>query len=262
MADDQQQPGQPPAGAPGSWPPPPQPEANPAQPGGFPPQPGYSPPPPAGAPGGWAQPQQPPAWGQQPQQPGWGQAPQQPQQPGWGQAPQQPPAWGQPPAQPYGAPQFAPPPQPGFAPPFGAPVAYPPAVMAYGPQYAGFWIRFFAYIIDGFIWGVLLVASAISIIVIVGLVLFPVVLFGYFPILWWKRGATFGQSLLGLRVVRAIDGGPIDGSMAGIRALVFYAELFFSGWIIGLIGFAWAAFEPRKRAWHDMAAGTVVIHTN
>jgi uncharacterized RDD family membrane protein YckC len=50
--------------------------------------------------------------------------------------------------------------------------------------------------------------------------------------------------------------------MSCIRALVFYAESFFAGWIIGLIGFIWAAFEPRKRAWHDMAAGTVVIHIN
>jgi uncharacterized RDD family membrane protein YckC len=147
-------------------------------------------------------------------------------------------------------------------PPFGAPGGFAPSAMAYGPNYAGFWIRFVAYIIDAMIWGIALISSAISINLLVGIVLFPLVLFGYFPLFWWKRGATPGQQLLGLRVVRAIDGGPIDGSMAAIRALVFYPEIFTTGWIIGLIGLGWAAFEPRKRAWHDMAAGTVVIHTH
>jgi uncharacterized RDD family membrane protein YckC len=228
---DQQQPDQPPAGAPGAWPPP-----QPQQPG-------------------WQAPQQ-PGW-QAPQQPGWNQAP---QQPGW-QAPQQP-GW-QAPQQPgYPAP-YAPPVQGGYPPPlpYSQPAGYPPA--GYGmPRYAGFWIRFVAYIIDAIIWFVALIVAGISIIIVVGIVLFPLVLFCYWPYLWWKRGATFGQSALGLRVVRAIDGGPIDGGMAAIRAIVFLAELFFGSYLIGLIGLIWAAFEPRKRAWHDMAAGTVVIHIN
>ena len=104
--------------------------------------------------------------------------------------------------------------------------------------------------------------ALISVAFLIGLVLLPLVFFGYFPFLWWKRGGSFGQTLLGLRVVRAIDGGPIDGGMSCIRGLVYYAELFFGLWLIGLLGFVWAAFEPRKRAWHDMAAGTVVIQVN
>jgi uncharacterized RDD family membrane protein YckC len=119
-----------------------------------------------------------------------------------------------------------------------------------------------AFVIDFVIWGFALLVALISVAVLIGIVLLPLVFFGYFPFLWWKRGGTFGQTLLGLRVVRAIDGGPIDGGMACIRALVFYAESFFASWLIGLLGFVWAAFEPRKRAWHDMAAGTVVIQVN
>ena len=257
MADDQQQPGQPPAGVPGSWPPP-----APNQDLGAP-QPG-TPPPPAGAPAGWA-PQQPPTWS--PEQP-----PQQP--PAWGQQPpptQGPPAWGQQPTQPQQPPAWQPPQQPwaqqppapgGYPPPpYGGP-GYPPPAYDYGPRYAGFWIRFVAWIVDFLIWGFAITAALISILVIVGFVLLPLVFFGYFPFLWWRRGATFGQSLMGLRVVRAIDGGPIDGGMVFIRTLVFYAEMFFGFWLIGLLGCVWAAFEPRKRAWHDMAAGTVVIHVN
>jgi uncharacterized RDD family membrane protein YckC len=115
------------------------------------------------------------------------------------------------------------------------------------------------FIIDWIILFVVIVVLAITVIGILAII--PVGL-GYFPFLWWKRGGTFGQTLLGLRVVRAIDGGPIDGGMSCIRALVFYAESFFASWLIGLLGFVWAAFEPRKRAWHDMAAGTVVIQIN
>ena len=205
--------------------------------------------PPAGGPGSWspqdAAPQQPPAWGQPPQQPP-GYVP----PPAWGQPQQPPPAWGQ---APYGQPAGYPPP------PYGQPAGYPPADYAYGPRYAGFWIRLVATIIDGFI---LTAITIVCVITIVGVLALPFVWLGYMPALWWKRGGTFGQTMLGLRVVRAIDGGPIDGGMAVVRAVVYYVESFLSSWLIGLIGFAWAAFEPRKRAWHDMAAGTVVISVN
>jgi uncharacterized RDD family membrane protein YckC len=232
MADDPQQPGQPPAGAPGAWPPP-APNPNPYQQ-----QPGFGAPP-TGAPAPWGQPQQ-PGWGQPPQQPGF--------MPG-GYPPQAP---GYPPQAPGGYPP----------PPYGQPAGYPQPGYGYGPRYAGFWIRFLAYIIDAFIFTFALIVAFISLVVLVGIVLVPLVAFGYFPFFWWKRGATPGMQVLGLRVVRAIDGGPIDGGMAAIRAIVFYVEGFFASWLIGLLGFVWAAFEPRKRAWHDMAAGTVVIHTN
>ena len=252
MADDPQQPGQPPAGVP-AWPPQaPDPNANPQQPG-------FGAPPPGGpVPWGQPQPQPQPGWGQPPAQPGWGQPP----APGFpppapGGFP--PPQYGQPAPQ-YGQPGGYPP--AGFPPPGYPPVGYPPVGFGFPPRYAGFWIRFVAFIIDFIIWVVAITVAAISLIVIVGFVLLPVVFFGFFPLFWWKKGATPGMSLLGLRIVRAIDGGPIDGGMAAIRGIVFYLEMLFGSWLIPLLGFVWAAFEPRKRAWHDMAAGTVVIHTN
>jgi uncharacterized RDD family membrane protein YckC len=141
-------------------------------------------------------------------------------------------------------------------------MSYTPVGYGVMPQYGGFWIRFVACFIDFIIWAVALFVAALSLVILVGIVLVPLVLIGYWPYFWWKGGATPGMKVLGLRVVRAIDGGPIDGGTAFIRALVFWGELILSGWLIGLVGFAWAAFEPRKRAVHDMAAGTVVIHTN
>jgi uncharacterized RDD family membrane protein YckC len=129
-----------------------------------------------------------------------------------------------------------------WAPP---PVAYPPAGYVAAPRYAGFWIRFVAVLIDGIIMS-LLAVTVIGIIVAIP----------YMPVMWWKKGSTLGQMALGLKVVRAEDGGPISGSAAFIR---------FIGFIIAeipvYIGLIWAAFEPRKRGWHDMMAGTVVIHT-
>ncbi len=214
---------------------------------GQPPAPGSAPQP--------GLPSQPVAWPPQPAQAGWPPA----AQAGWPPAAQAAPgAWPPPPAQPG----FAPQPQPGWgAPPPGAypppPAGYPPypgAAFVGTPQYGGFWIRLVALIIDWFIIGILTVVLAIT---VIGILLWLPLWLGYFPFLWWKRGATFGQSMLNLRVVRAIDGGPIDGSSAFIRALVFWAENFFSP--LGWLGCIWAAFEPRKRAWHDMAGGTVVV---
>ncbi len=129
--------------------------------------------------------------------------------------------------------------------------------MGYGypPRYAGFWIRFAAYIIDAFILTALVIVCLI--VVIVGWIALPFVALGYMPYLWWKRGATFGQSALGLRVVREADGGPIDGGQAVVR----FIGIIVSGWVLYL-GLIWVAFEPRKRGWHDMMAGTVVIHVN
>jgi uncharacterized RDD family membrane protein YckC len=125
------------------------------------------------------------------------------------------------------------------------------------PQYAGFWIRFVAYIIDVIIMAVL---AVVCIITIIGILALPFVLLGYMPFLWWKRGATFGQQAMGLRVVRAIDGGPIDGSTAVVRALVFWGESLLGSFIlIGYLGFIWAAFDPQKQAWHDKAANTFVV---
>jgi uncharacterized RDD family membrane protein YckC len=114
-----------------------------------------------------------------------------------------------------------------------------------GPRYAGFWVRFVAYIIDAIIMGVLC-ATVIGIIVAIP----------YMPVMWWKKGATLGQMALGLKVVRAVDGGPISGSAAVIRLI----GMIIGAWVLYL-GLIWVAFEPRKRGWHDMMAGTVVIHT-
>ena len=108
------------------------------------------------------------------------------------------------------------------------------------PQYAGFWVRVVAYIID-------IIVMAVLSITIIGPLL-------YMPIMWWKKGATLGQMALGLKVVRAVDGGPIGGQAAVIRFIGLIIAI-----VVLYIGVIWVAFEPRKRGWADMMAGTVVI---
>jgi uncharacterized RDD family membrane protein YckC len=150
---------------------------------------------------------------------------------------------------PYGPPAQGGYPQPGY----GQPVGYPQPGYGAAPQYAGFWIRFVAALIDGFI---ITIAVTLLCITIIGILLTPLAII-YMPYMWWKKGATFGQSMLGLRVVRAVDGGPIDGQAATIRLIGYWV----ASWACYL-GLIWVAFEPRKRGWHDMMADTVVIHTN
>jgi uncharacterized RDD family membrane protein YckC len=58
----------------------------------------------------------------------------------------------------------------------------------------------------------------------------------------------------GLRIVRNADGGKITWGNAIMRLI---------GWFVAAIpfalGFIWVAFDARKRGWHDMIGGTVVI---
>jgi uncharacterized RDD family membrane protein YckC len=188
----------------------------------------------------------------------------------------------------------APPPQQpttwsGYQPPAGPAGAAGPGGPAPGWAYAGFWIRAVAWIIDGFILGIIttffwVVVVTISVAIGIGAVgtvstdttltdqqaavlglgiLTAITFLGvltllitvlYFVLLWVKRGATIGQSILGLRVARERDGGPIGWGAALLR----YIMLMIGFWIFYL-GVIWVAFEPRKRGWHDMVAGTLVV---
>jgi len=169
---------------------------------------------------------------------------------------------------------------PAPAPPAPAPQApYPPAqyqgqVAAPPPElrFGGFMKRFIAYMIDGFIAGIIVVVVSLVLgpitaalggndngflagigILVMLLVVFGVMIF-YFPFFWQRSGQTPGMKVLGVRVVNNDDGGPIGWGTAllrlvgfGISAMIFY------------IGFIWIIFDARKQGWHDHIAGTCVI---
>jgi uncharacterized RDD family membrane protein YckC len=103
----------------------------------------------------------------------------------------------------------------------------------------------------------LAIAGAGALAVLTG-VLIAVALFalslGYFPWFWVKGGATPGMRLFGLRVVRDRDGGPLGWGEAILRLVGFWVSSF-----VLYLGFAWILIDKRRRGWHDLIAGTVMV---
>jgi uncharacterized RDD family membrane protein YckC len=78
----------------------------------------------------------------------------------------------------------------------------------------------------------------------------------YFVISWTRGGQTIGMRAWRLRVTRA-DGGRVTSLRALLRFVVALISLAALG-----SGFWWARFDPQKRTWHDIVAGTVVARTS
>jgi len=150
-----------------------------------------------------------------------------------------------------------------------------PAGPAPGVEFGDFGPRLVAYIIDGLIVGAVVIAAALIWVTFAFLsgglrasgmdlgaglglglmiVLVTVLTLAYFPWFWSRTGATPGMKAMGLKVVRDADGGPISTGQAILR-LVGY-------WISGAVfylGYIWILVDKRRRGWHDLIAGTVVI---
>jgi uncharacterized RDD family membrane protein YckC len=144
-------------------------------------------------------------------------------------------------------------------------------------QYAGFWIRFVASVIDGLIVGfssaavqAIFLPSLMRVrgpnpslalggatLAIAGLAYAVGVAIGasYEGLFVWRLGATPGKMVMGLRVVRP-DGGPVSLGRAVGR---YFAKLLSA--VILCIGYIMAAFDKEKRALHDMLVDTRVIKT-
>ena len=166
--------------------------------------------------------------------------------------------------------QPAPPPpaEPAWTPPPAPPPSTRPGPMP-GWHYAGFWVRFLAFLIDAILLGIVsaaftpvwgpqitttganveIHAQANAIGTLIGLI--------YFAGMWAWRGQTVGMMPFNMQVVGVADGKRID---------VFRGLLRYVGFIIAaiplLIGLIWAAFDARKQGWHDKIASTVVIRPN
>jgi uncharacterized RDD family membrane protein YckC len=67
------------------------------------------------------------------------------------------------------------------------------------------------------------------------------------------RNATLGSILFHQKVVR-LDGGPVDQSVAGVRAVASILSLLSCG-----LGWLWSQWDRDRQTWHDKLAGTVVI---
>lgn len=186
--------------------------------------------------------------------------------------PSQPPAAPPPSAPPPSAPVPAPAPAPA-APSGWAQVAATAPGPGPGVEFAPHGGRLVAYIIDGFIAGIivtillivltpLLVAgtnsgssSVVTGAVFIYVFIVLLVSIGYFPFFWARSGQTPGMRIFGLRVVRDADGSRIGWGTALVRLLGLWISF-----AIFYIGIIWILVDNRRRGWHDLMAGTVVIH--
>jgi uncharacterized RDD family membrane protein YckC len=74
----------------------------------------------------------------------------------------------------------------------------------------------------------------------------------YFALSWMRGGQTIGMRAWRLRVASS-EGTRLSITRASLRFLVALVSLLALG-----AGFWWILIDPKKRAWHDLAAGTVV----
>jgi uncharacterized RDD family membrane protein YckC len=126
-----------------------------------------------------------------------------------------------------------------------------------GPlQYAGFWMRLLAAIIDGIILGV--VQAVVGLVISDPLASFGfnfLVSFGYTVGFWIAEGATPGKMAVGCKIVSE-DGEPLSGGQAIGR---YFGQILC---VLTLgIGYLMIAWTPKKRSLADYVAGTVVIKT-
>jgi uncharacterized RDD family membrane protein YckC len=77
----------------------------------------------------------------------------------------------------------------------------------------------------------------------------------YFAHSWAASGRTVGMALFGVRVVRD-DGTDVSGRRAALRTLALPLSFLFLG-----LGFVGILLGDRRRALHDVIAGTAVIYS-
>lgn len=71
---------------------------------------------------------------------------------------------------------------------------------------------------------------------------------------WAKKQATPGKMAISAKIVDA----KTSGAPSTKQCVGRYFAYIISSVVLGL-GFLWVAFDPKKQAWHDKLAGTVVV---
>lgn len=133
-------------------------------------------------------------------------------------------------------------------------------------EYAGFWIRLWASVIDSVLFSILMLPVLTAVYGAqywssggfvngpADFLLSSVAPAGVVLLFWLTRQATPGKMAISARIVDARTGGkPSSGQLIARYLGYFVATLPF------LLGFLWVAFDPRKQGWHDKLAGTAVI---
>ena len=142
----------------------------------------------------------------------------------------------------------------------------PSASVHAGPDLANYGPRFGAYVVDVVLVGIagavalaagLAVGGGLGGSVAIGAAVSIVIGVGYFPYFWTRGGQTPGMRVAHLRVVLEEEPGPLTVGTSVKRYIVFVfgaAALY--------LGFLWVFVDPRRKAWHDIAARTIVVHVS
>lgn len=137
----------------------------------------------------------------------------------------------------------------------------PGGAMAVPGNLANPWLRIVGGLIDVVILGV--IAGVIgrlfndrngAITGIIGLILYLV----YFTYFLSQRGQSIGMMIFGFKVRDQNTGQYPEPAKAALRGFIWWLEIVLTICIIGLIGWAWQLWDPRRQAIHDKVAGTIV----
>jgi uncharacterized RDD family membrane protein YckC len=153
----------------------------------------------------------------------------------------------------------------------------PPATKVADPEatagdvvYAGFWRRLGATLIDSLLLAVIIYPLLIWLYGLEALTasdapmvkgpadfliswVFPIIA----TVIFWKyRQATPGKMMLGMKVVDASTYSTLSTGQAIGRYFAYIVST-----VVVFLGFLWIVWDPRKQAWHDKLAGSVVIRS-
>ena len=137
-------------------------------------------------------------------------------------------------------------------------------------EYAGFWVRVGAMIIDTLLIMVVLIPLLVA---IYGWAYFEAANTRLFAgpadfllswvapavaviVFWIYKQATPGKMALSIRIVDAATGNPPSTGQCVGRYFAYFVSIFPLG-----LGLIWVAFDKRKQGWHDKLAGTVVVRS-
>ena len=134
------------------------------------------------------------------------------------------------------------------------------------PEYAGFWQRAAAFLIDGLIVTVISVPLMVVVFGVRQVSLDPAEhswdLLAFLALAvavigsWRYCGATPGKIALAVKIVDAESGRPPTTGRLVVRFLAYIVSA-----LPLYLGFLWIAVDRRKQGWHDKIAGTVVINS-
>lgn len=144
--------------------------------------------------------------------------------------------------------------------------------MSYKYEYAGFWLRVVAALIDSFIMILAILPVAwifyqgdSDLVFATGLsesapnLWFDFVINYIFPFLysvlfWIYLEGTPGKRLLRLKVLDERTGHKLSFGQAALRYIGYIPST-----LVFFLGFIWIAFDRKKQGWHDKIAKTVVV---